>query len=225
MKPNKVSIEIRAEHHNPTILHPSFLLHNNIVEKSWETVGDAISTPAFSVVNYAQGVRIYSQPDSIIFVQSIDELNNDLRVEVPGIASRYVTMLPHVDYREVNITISKVLPLDEIASKSFVSERFLRDGAWNSLGKSKPEAMLRLCYTIDDNLEGSTMFIDIAPTEKEMDTEEEVEEFGVNFEFTFNRMLDIEQISENRVGLILQILQNWEQDLQKSTTIWEQLAK
>ena len=50
------SVVIVASAHNPSILHPAFLQAQEIVPLDWETIEQPISTPAFSITKYSNGI-------------------------------------------------------------------------------------------------------------------------------------------------------------------------
>src|SRR4051794_1104305 len=52
----KASVVVAAREHNPTILHPAFLVAQEIVPPDWELAKDPICTPAFAIVTYRNGI-------------------------------------------------------------------------------------------------------------------------------------------------------------------------
>ena len=117
-----------AEGHNPTILHPSFLKAQGVVDQDWELSQDPICTPPLANVVFNNGI-------SVIVDQSRLQVNAEGAdvVEQVGVAAdvaeKYVSQLPHVNYSGVGLNYTGFLEHTDAAQ--YLIHRFVKDGPWN----------------------------------------------------------------------------------------------
>jgi len=145
------SVVVLAEQHNPSILHPSFLERQGIVEKDWAvTDGSILSTPPYSTVQYTNGIKFVVEMNRL---QIFDEsLSNGLeRSYAPILAKRYTEVLPHVKYLAVGMNFVAAFPKDNAAE--YLISRCLNKGEWREL----PNAVLgaagiKLVYKLPNSI-------------------------------------------------------------------------
>ena len=139
------AIAVTAAAHNPSILHPSFLVAQRIVPEDW-TLGDApICTPALAIVKFAKGIVITVEPQKL---QVIDNSPSDdaRESDLPGIIDRYTQALPHVRYSGVGINFSGFVASP---TADAILLRFLADGILH--GEEAPKSVgVRLVFPVHD---------------------------------------------------------------------------
>ena len=61
------SIVVRGESHNPTVLNPDFLAIQGIIPHAWgwKVQQKVITTPMVAMVEYANGVSLQVQPETL----------------------------------------------------------------------------------------------------------------------------------------------------------------
>ncbi|RMH45329.1 MAG: hypothetical protein D6694_04880 [Gammaproteobacteria bacterium] len=121
------SIVIVANDHNPSIINPDFLMINEIVDKEWRRIGDAISTPAFSKVAYDNNLSITVDPNRLNIVDGSGDLNipNSPALKV---ARKYVEVLPHIRYSAVGINFRVFYEIED--PDQAIKSQYLKPGIW-----------------------------------------------------------------------------------------------
>jgi hypothetical protein len=140
------SVVISGETHNPTILNPDFLAIRNIVpnEWGWEAI-HVVTTPALSVVGYANGLSLTVEPNKLQIIDAgVDD--NPVNSRAAEIARRYVSTLPHVRYTAVGTNFLSAVELTD--PETYVKNRFLKDGSWDSPSHPLSAVGLRLAYPL-----------------------------------------------------------------------------
>jgi hypothetical protein len=138
------NLVVLASDNNPTILNPDFLKYGGIVteELNMEVVGPAITTPAFSTVQYNNGIGITVEP------QKIQVADNNLKELDKSFAQRilksYVKTVPHVNYTAVGINfrlIHSVSDPDGLIKKYLLHTKFVENS------KEQPKKLgVKLAY-------------------------------------------------------------------------------
>lgn len=124
------SVVVVAHDHNPTILNPDFLGRNEIVRDdwNWRVVGQPITTPAISTVQYDSKVAVTVEPMKL---QVSDSSGGNIdQNHSTQIVSNYVSSLPHVPYSALGINFTATTIVDDAVE--FLITRYLKTGAWNS---------------------------------------------------------------------------------------------
>lgn len=146
----EIAVVISARNHNPTLLNPDFLRYNEIVDATWVTSEDEppITTPAVSRVTFSNGISVVVEPSTITFAERLDE---DDTPHTPDIAKRYLTALPHVDYRAVGINPRGHVNFgsDPNLPNRFISERVMALSA-EELGTPPFDADVQLHFHYGD---------------------------------------------------------------------------
>jgi len=141
------SLVVIAKDHNPTILNPDFLKINHIVKDdlNWQVVGQPITTPAFSTVQYNSNVVITVDP---IKLQVTDSSGANFKSnQICDIISNYVNTLPHVEYIALGINFTNMVKIDD--PTNYVISRFLKNGGWNNGGNQIQNLGLKLFYDLE----------------------------------------------------------------------------
>ncbi len=98
---HNVSVVVTAEYHNPSILHPGFLVSREIVPKDW-SVAEAVTTPSVSVVQYTNGITWTVNESRLTVTEACGPAFKE-HYEVHGLAMAYLQLLPHVPYRGLGL--------------------------------------------------------------------------------------------------------------------------
>ncbi len=143
------SIVISGETHNPTILNPDFLAIRNIVPNEWEwsTADQVVTTPALSVVSYTNGLSISVEPNKLQIIDpGVQVGDGPFSSKAAEIARRYVSTLPHVRYTAVGINFFSAVDVPNPGT--YLKDRFLKEGDWDSPPHPLDAVGLRLAYPL-----------------------------------------------------------------------------
>jgi hypothetical protein len=141
------SIVVLAQAHNPSILNPDFLKNNGIIDPLFKP-NNIICTPPVAQVSYVEGISIMAEFEKLQF---IDTLKTRIPFEspVPEIAIKYIKILPYVRYTAVGLNfMGHYLCKDNELALSFLPNKFLKDGSWNTFGDSLPKVGLKFIYSL-----------------------------------------------------------------------------
>ena len=146
-----LAIVILGLNHNPTILNPDFLKHNEIVAADWELKEPPICVEPMAQVNFKNGVKISAQLDRIVFLENITGKSGE-EVLVPKIALKYTQILPHVEYSAIGINPRGHIAMagDQEACRKFIKETFIASGPWQTFGDSPVKTDIKFTYTFED---------------------------------------------------------------------------
>ncbi|MHC4402296.1 MAG: hypothetical protein ACYTG0_21740 [Planctomycetota bacterium] len=145
------SVVVLAHEHNPTILHPEFLLARAIVSEDWEVADPPITTPAFSVAKYNNGITF--QVDSKRFIITEEKpAGNPGQSRIPDLAIGYVEALPHVRYKALGVNFKGYCLRKD--PEQFLIERFLKTGPWNDETRPMRAYGSRFVYHVEDTVIG-----------------------------------------------------------------------
>lgn len=140
------SVVVSAKHHNPTILHPSFLTSEGIVPLDWETV-EVVCTPVFAMVKYKNGIVFNVQENN--FQVTENKIEDDFRnSQVADLACKYAQKLPYVHYSAVGVNFSGFIECSN--PEKTVIEQFLKTKSAD-FNDIQPKALgLRFVYDLPD---------------------------------------------------------------------------
>ena len=154
---HEIAIVIVGQNHNPSVLNPDFLRHNDIVPEGLELAEPAIGTLAFSQVVYNSGLRIVSEPNRISFAENV--LGGEKPV-CPGVARRYLREVPHVRYTAIGIN-----PVGVLSAKSPIFPAgLLKTGEWLQFDGVSPSAEIKLTYKLGGQTVNLTVKTDTVQT-------------------------------------------------------------
>lgn len=143
----KSAVVVVGQDHNPTILHPSFLVSEKIVPEDWELAAPPVCTPAFSLVQYANGIGFNVESNRLV-VTDTDSDRSPIDSPAPGMAAAYIEKLPHVHYKAVGLNLHGFVRCDN--PEAFIIERFLKEGAWNDESHPVKAFGARFVYPVED---------------------------------------------------------------------------
>jgi len=138
------SVVVAASNHNPTILNPEFLYSRKIVPKEFE-VENTFTTPPLSVVTFKEGVSIEVELNRL---QVSEQARGDysLNSHVPSIATKYVSLLPHVRFSGVGINWAGFVLNEEPAN--WLKDRFVAGGPWREPTNILLDMGIRFTYSV-----------------------------------------------------------------------------
>lgn len=139
---------VLAMENNPTIMNPDFLARTEIVKPEWDwrVVGQPISTPGISTVQYDSQVMMTVEPNKL---QVTDSSGRGVDFNhICEIVKGYVRALPHVHYTAMGINFSKVAFPDD--PSAYIIDRFLKKGTWNSETNPLTAVGYKFVYPLDN---------------------------------------------------------------------------
>ena len=141
------SIVVVAERHNPSILHPSFLLAQGIIPNGIELTEPPICLPDMAIASFDNGLRINVDNIRLQFTNNQVSANN---FSLSSVAEKYVQELPHVAYKSVGCNTFSFIENDN-------AEQYLLDKFVNTAECSKGDFPLessgvRLVYRVPEGL-------------------------------------------------------------------------
>ena len=121
---------IAAQSHNPSILNKDFLMAKGIVPSEWDAI-QTLSTPAVSVIQYANGIQWTVDQQKL---QIIQECNSPFQDhdddQIHSLAKSYVRTLPHVPYS--NLGLNCIVSVIRKDPKQWLTKQFLKSGSWGN---------------------------------------------------------------------------------------------
>jgi hypothetical protein len=141
------SIVVLAQAHNPSILNPDFLKNNGIIDPLFKP-NNVICTPPLSQVSYIEGLSIVAEFEKLQFID-IKKERIPFESPIPEIAIKYIKTLPHVQYTAVGLNFkAHYYCKDKEIALSFLPDKFLKDGIWNSYGDHLSTVGLKFIYQL-----------------------------------------------------------------------------
>ena len=136
-----------AKDHNPTILHPSFLVSQEIVPNKWKWIDESVvCTPAFSAVRFENGIQFTVENNKFQVLEGPVPTPFSSS-QVPDLARKYINKLEYVRYTAIGLNISTVLHSPK--PENLLIEKFLTSGDWNK-GNLKLKALaLKFVYPLE----------------------------------------------------------------------------
>ncbi len=141
------SVVVLAEAHNPSILHPAFLVSEGIVPADWEPADPPICTPLVSVAKYANGITFTIDSNRLVVTEE-RPAGNPTESQVWDRAIAYAEKLPHVRYTALGLNFNGFCLRQ--APEQFLIERFLKAGPWDNQARPMKALGARFVYHVDD---------------------------------------------------------------------------
>jgi len=200
------SIVVVADNHSPSILNPDFLKYNHIVPTDWELAMPPICIPPLSQVVFKNGVNIVAQSDRVTFWEDFE--TDDFSVKVPEVSSKYVDVLPYIDYRGIGLNFSGHVVADkEEDTQDFFLNRLIASGAWKSFQGNSPDVAVKFTYPTNSGY--LTMAVESGILGESPDTElVPVLIFQANFHRKISGSTNQEKTSQ-----VKEYIKNWQTDL------------
>ena len=122
---HSLGVVVAAKYHNPSILNKDFLACRRIVPESWK-VEKTITTPAVSVIEYANGVQWAIDQDRLTITEACDlPFQQNENSNVHDQAALYVETLPHTPYTAVSLNY--VVSTTRKDPKGWITQHFLNE--------------------------------------------------------------------------------------------------
>ncbi|HAY22796.1 MAG TPA: hypothetical protein DCY27_11685 [Desulfobacterales bacterium] len=183
--PHWVNVVILAKFHNPTILNPDFLERNAIVPKGWKTT-EVLATPPFATIRYEKNIVILLDQERFEIKKECKSFQDNY--EIHGIASKYVTILPHVPYNTIGLNWNLSVKMNE--PERFLSERFIKSEALQESELDFLQSYIRLSFNVDNAI----FNIDFAPGRARVTGEDYHPAIIINVNFHYKGPFSIDQI-------------------------------
>ncbi|HAG80644.1 MAG TPA: hypothetical protein DCL61_05620 [Cyanobacteria bacterium UBA12227] len=144
------SIVLAARNHNPTLVTPDFLRGSGVVPGDWELARPPALSPQATQIIFKNGIKIEAQVGTISFSQGINTPNFE-DLELPGMARRYATTLPNLEYRGVGINPRRFVAFGDGSDQAhkYITETILSHGSWQEFGTASIQATINLIYTLE----------------------------------------------------------------------------
>jgi len=141
------SVVVLAEAHNPSILHPAFLVSQGIVPADWQPADPPICTPVISVAKYANGITFTVEHNRLVVTEERPAGNPD-QSKVWERAIAYAEKLPHVRYTALGVNFNGFCLRQ--APEQFLIEKYLKAGPWDDQPRPMKAFGARFVYHVDD---------------------------------------------------------------------------
>lgn len=171
MKPQLIQLSavVVGKAHNPSILNPDFLGRRNIVPTEWNLeVAETLNIPPLAIVRYTNGLAITVEQNKIQ-VTDVGCTDDPATSKAAEIAASYVATLPHVHYTAVGLNFNSFI--EHEAAESFLKDRFLKSGSWDTNVHPVTAAGFRFVYP----LEGGRIALSLDSGEAETITDDKDE--------------------------------------------------
>ncbi len=142
------SIVVLAEEHNPTILHPSFLAKERIVDEDWGLKEPPVCTPPYSRVHYSNGILFVVELNKLQVIDTTPS-EDPADWQIHKLISTYIQSLPHVRYTAVGMNLEGFLPCS--SPEVFLIDRFLKKGVWDSDSFDLKTLGIDFVYEVEDS--------------------------------------------------------------------------
>lgn len=152
----EVSAVVLAQNHNPSILHPAFLVAQGIVPAEWELAAPSISMPPLATAIYNNGIS-FAVDESRLIIRDTRPLGDNTRFRVYELANSFVQRLPHVPYTAVGVNFQAFLSVENALDKSL--RYFFRPDVFAN-GLLDPASYN---FSIQHDVEDATRTITVSP--------------------------------------------------------------
>ncbi len=143
------SIVVIAEHLDPSILHPSYLVAEGIIPKDWELAEPSISTPVRSNARFTNGIAFSVDPNRFQVVEN-DPIEDYSKSLLPQLARTYIDKLPKVRYMKLGINVKAFI--EHSSAGGLLVAKFLTEGSWDREESKPTEMAIRLGYPLKGSL-------------------------------------------------------------------------
>lgn len=213
---HEIAVVIVGKTHNPSILNPDFLRHNNIVPKEMKPAAgpaDVVSTPVGSRIAYEDGLEIVGDPQKIVFTESVFGKPRE-DIIVPDAAKAYLRTVPHVRYVAVGVNPEGHAPAPDSCPPRRPGA-LLRAGEWAKFKEVSPSAEIELKYPMKRKI----FTVKVAATEVGAPVNAKD---ALVFRGNFHRVIeDADRDSHQRA---IAAVGEWEDDLNEFRQLAEQIA-
>jgi hypothetical protein len=213
---SELAIVVTASNYDPSLMNPGFLSGSGIIPTDWQLSRQPVVSNRLSQLIYNNGVNIIAYPNRFMVTEALTT-KSPSAVEIPVLVQRKCSTLRNIDYNALGINFRSYITCNEeytVESNQYVSKNFLIQGEWLRGSKSPVKSGLSLMY----EFEQSTLHLNINEATLQMPENEEVPIvlFTGNFNYELASDANLDKIER-----IKQILDNWQQDLEKYTEVVE----
>jgi len=141
------NVVVLSKGNNPSLLNHDFLERNNIIPGGWAPKQVIVTAPV-AAVRYDNGYTISVEATRLQFsVGGVDFSKPGWGAQVSNIASRYLDVLPHVDYTAAgfNFTYKSTTLTGDAAEQALIGA-FLKPGGWQNEAGSLTGTVLELQF-------------------------------------------------------------------------------
>ena len=216
--PVELGVVIVGSSHNPSILNPDFLRHNNIVPEEWKTVaGETFSSPMASQVSYRKGEKALLVSSDISRLAFLEKGAEKSDFVCPDMARRYLKTVPHVRYTAVGINPALRASVADGIGKDILTKSLLCSGPWGDYEGVSPVLEASFAY----DLGGKKISLSVG-----LDSTGQVDEKkgGVIFRGNIHRDIRSEKDS---ASIAMEIVAKWRDDLgafcKMASSFWEKM--
>ena len=203
------SIVVVAQAHNPSILNPDFLINNKIVDASF-TPKDVYCTPPISQVSFDEGISIIAEFERLQFVDHVSE-RIPHKSQIAEIATRYISVLPHVRYTAVGINFTGHYLWENTNSAcSFISNKFIREVPCLSSGDGLTNVGLKFIYLFGK----IKCTISIESTERIREENKRIPVILINANYNLD-------VKDNNIQEIISFISDWKTQNERFTNFLE----
>jgi hypothetical protein len=145
----EVSIVIAAQQ-SPAMLREDLLKYSGIIPEDWLLNRQPVTGEQLSQLAFDNGCSIASQPDRLMFLETIGEKEPE-KVVIGDVARKYVEIMKAVNYQAVGINFRSYVPYptDNDAADKYICSKLLAAGDWQQYGKENVRASLNLLYPLE----------------------------------------------------------------------------
>lgn len=146
----ELTVVVRAQNHNPSILNPDFLKYNEIVPVEWELAESPICAEFGAQVKYKNGLTIIADLNKVIFSETLAGTSAH-EARVSDIAKKYTATLPHVGYNALGINPKGAVVADSgNEAGAFLLDKLVKPGPWKTQAGGAKQVNLTFQYSVND---------------------------------------------------------------------------
>lgn len=204
----ELTISLVIKNLNPTLSSYDFINMSGIVPSDWELAKQPVTNQRGSQISFKNGVNIIAQANTVSFVEGLGtKALQDL--QFANVAKKYVDKMSNAEYQGLSISPKIIVPFsqDEEGGKNFINDTLLSKGLWNSFNNVIPQASLNLFYDLGHR----QLALNINPAK--LQQSEDISISAVLFAGNFNYNLS-NLVGENRLKTLIEIISNWDKDLE-----------
>ena len=145
----ELGIVVAMQQPHPHLITEEFLKLSGIVPDTWQLARPPILQQSSSQLLFTNGVKIITEPDRIMFGESMGEKALDT-LSIATVAQSYLQTFKQSHCHAVGINIrSYSSQPSQIAATQYINHHLLADGSWQNYGNAPIQAALNVIYTLE----------------------------------------------------------------------------
>ncbi len=210
----ELAIVVTAKNYDPSLLNPGFLKHSGVVPEDWQLSGQPVVTNRGSQIVFNNGVYVGAQPNRLMFVEALNNKEDQTNAEAPGLALRYTEILRNLDYQAVGVNFRGYITCNNSTGEgnSYLFDSLIQPGEWQNCGTEPVKAGLNLMFTYEDK----QLHLSINEAALKLPESEQVP--IILFSGNFDRNLAAETAGE-RLEKLESFINGWQKDLEIYTDV------